>query len=97
MLASESEEELWNTAEIDTHRNLELHDEDKDAVMQITHRDTEQEGIVEALAANLPKTEDMLRAFPLLAALALVSAFVLGIQPKIRRRKDLKEAILNNL
>lgn len=97
VLASESEEELWNTAEIDTHRDLELHDEDKDSVLQTTHHDTEQGGIVETLAANLPKTEDMLHAIPLLAALALASAFVLGIQPKIRKRRDLKEAILNNL
>ena len=97
VLAAETAEELWNTAEIDTHRNLELHDEDKDSVVQTVQHGTAEEGFVEALAAKLPKTDDVLHAAPLLAALALVSAFALGVQPRIRRRKNLKEAILNNL
>ena len=65
--------------------------------MQTTRHEAEQGGIIEALTANLPKTEDMLHVAPLFAALALAAAFALGIQPKVRRRKDLKEAILNNL
>lgn len=55
--------DLWNVANIDTHRNLELHDEDRDSVVQSTNP---VETAVESVAAKLPKTNDGSAPVPLL-------------------------------
>lgn len=55
--------DLWNVANIDTHRNLELHDEDRDSVVQSTNP---VETAAESVAAKLPKTNDGSAPVPLL-------------------------------
>lgn len=89
-----SKQELWNTAEIDTHRNLELHDKDHDSVVQSTDTATTA---AEAVTAKLPKTNDVANLAPLLTTLALGTSAGLVLLPRVQRRKDLKEAILGNL
>lgn len=86
--------DLWNVANIDTHRNLELHDEDRDSVVQSTNL---VETAVESVATKLPKTNDGSAPVPLLVALALATAFGLLAFPKLSRRHELRQAILNNL
>lgn len=86
--------DLWNVANIDTHRNLELHDEDRDSVVQSTNP---VETAVESVATKLPKTNDGSAPVPLLVALALATAFRLLAFPKLSRRYELRQAILNNL
>lgn len=86
--------DLWNVANIDTHRNLELHDEDRDSVVQSTNP---VETAVESVATKLPKTNDGSAPVPLLVALALATAFGLLAFPKLSRRYELRQAILNNL
>lgn len=86
--------DLWNVANIDTHRNLELHDEDRDSVVQSTNP---VETAVESVATKLPKTNDGSAPVPLLVALALATAFGLLAFPKLSRRHELRQAILNNL
>lgn len=86
--------DLWNVANIDTHRNLELHDEDRDSVAQSTNP---VETAVESVATKLPKTNDGSAPVPLLVVLALATAFGLLAFPKLSRRYELRQAILNNL
>lgn len=86
--------DLWNVANIDTHRNLELHDEDRDSVVQSTNP---VETAVESVATKLPKTNDGSAPVPLLVVLALATAFGLLAFPKLSRRYELRQAILNNL
>lgn len=86
--------DLWNVANIDTHRNLELHDEDRDSVVQSTNP---VETAMESVATKLPKTNDGSAPVPLLVALALATAFGLLAFPKLSRRHELRQAILNNL
>ena len=86
--------DLWNVANIDTHRNLELHGEDRDSVVQSTNP---VETAVESVAAKLPKTNDGSAPVPLLVVLALATAFGVLACPKLLRRNELRQAILNNL
>lgn len=86
--------DLWNVANIDTHRNLELHDEDRDSVVQSTNP---VETAVESVASKLPKTNDGSAPIPFLVVLALATTFGLLAFPKLSRRHELKRAILNNL
>lgn len=55
MLASEGVE-LWNDTRIDIYRNIELHDEDEDSVVQTTTQ--KPDNPVEELISKLPKTGD---------------------------------------
>lgn len=89
MLQSENIE-LWNDARIDIYRNLELHDEDKDSVVQTTVQyptDT-TDNPIEKLLTTLPKTEDL--GFGIVVSLiaigTLAGAIVVSI--KIRNRKS---------
>lgn len=89
MLQSE-DIELWNDARIDIYRNLELHDEDKDSVVQTTVQyptDT-TDNPIEKLLTTLPKTEDL--GFGIVVSLiaigTLAGAIVVSI--KIRNRKS---------
>lgn len=89
MLQSE-DIELWNDARIDIYRNLELHDEDKDSVVQTTVQyptDT-TDNPIEKLLTTLPKTEDL--GFDIVVSLiaigTLAGAIVVSI--KIRNRKS---------
>ena len=89
MLQSE-DIELWNDARIDIYRNLELHDEDKDSVVQTTVQyptDT-TDNPIEKLITTLPKTEDL--GFGIVVSLiaigTLAGAIVVSI--KIRDRKS---------
>lgn len=89
MLQSE-DIELWNDARIDIYRNLELHDEDKDSVVQTTAQyptDT-TDNPIEKLLTTLPKTEDL--GFGIVVSLiaigTLAGAIVVSI--KIRNRKS---------
>lgn len=82
--------ELWNDARIDIYRNLELHDEDKDSVVQTTVQyptDT-TDNPIEKLLTTLPKTEDL--GFGIVVSLiaigTLAGAIVVSI--KIRNRKS---------
>lgn len=89
MLQSE-DIELWNDARIDIYRNLELHDEDKDSVVQTTVQyptDT-TDNPIEKLITTLPKTEDLGFgiAVSLIAIGTLAGAIVVSI--KIRDRKS---------
>ena len=86
--------DLWNVANIDTHRNLELHDEDRDSVVQSTNP---VETAAESVAAKLPKTNDGSAPVPLLVVLALATTFGLLAFPKLCRRYELRRAILNHL
>ena len=89
MLQSE-DIELWNDARIDIYRNLELHDEDKDSVVQTTVQyPTDTTGNpIEKLLTTLPKTEDL--GFGIVVSLiaigTLAGAIVVSI--KIRNRKS---------
>ena len=81
---------LWNDARIDIYRNLELHDEDKDSVVQTTVQyptDT-TDNPIEKLLTTLPKTEDL--GFGIVVSLiaigTLAGAIVVSI--KIRNRKS---------
>ncbi len=90
------ETELWNDVEIDTHRNLELHDEDKDSVVQYI---SNEKTAAEAVAAKLPKTEDVAQpgtAITLFALLAAGIACAAAAQPIVQRR-TLKRTILGRL
>jgi hypothetical protein len=94
-LAAE-ETELWNDTEIDTHRNLELHDEDKDSVVQYI---SQEKTVSEAVAAKLPKTEDVAQpgtALTLFALLAGSVACAAASQPALQRRR-IKKAVLGRL
>lgn len=91
---SDESVDLWNTARIDTHRDLELHDEDKDLVVQSTNP---AKTAAEAIAAKLPKTNDVSAFAPLLALFALMTGFSCIAFPKLQRRSELKDAILGNL
>lgn len=89
MLQSE-DIELWNDARIDIYHNLELHDEDKDSVVQTTVQyptDT-TDNPIEKLLTTLPKTEDL--GFGIVVSLiaigTLAGAIVVSI--KIRNRKS---------
>lgn len=89
MLQSE-DIELWNDARIDIYRNLELHDENKDSVVQTTVQyptDT-TDNPIEKLLTTLPKTEDL--GFGIVVSLiaigTLAGAIVVSI--KIRNRKS---------
>lgn len=89
MLQSE-DIELWNDTRIDIYRNLELHDEDKDSVVQTTVQyptDT-TDNPIEKLLTTLPKTEDL--GFGIVVSLiaigTLAGAIVASI--KIRNRKS---------
>lgn len=89
MLQSE-DIELWNDARIDIYRKLELHDEDKDSVVQTTVQyptDT-TDNPIEKLLTTLPKTEDL--GFGIVVSLiaigTLAGAIVASI--KIRNRKS---------
>lgn len=89
MLQSE-DIELWNDARIDIYRNLELHDEDKDSVVQTTVQyptDT-TDNPIEKLLTTLPKTEDL--GFGIVVSLiaigTLAGAIVVSI--KIRNGKS---------
>lgn len=83
--------ELWNDAFIDIYRNIELHDEDKDTVVQTTQvpeTTTEKDNPIEEMLDNIPKTGDELITLGVLATLvgllalcALIAAF-----RKIRHR-----------
>ncbi len=83
--------ELWNDAFIDIYRNIELHDEDKDTVVQTTQvseTTTEKDNPIEEMLDNIPKTGDGLITLGVLATLvgllalcALIAAF-----RKIRHR-----------
>lgn len=89
MLQSE-DIELWNDARIDIYRNLELHDEDKDSVVQTTVQyptDT-TDNPIEKLLTTLPKTEDLDFGIvvSLIAIGTLAGAIVVSI--KIRNRKS---------
>ena len=86
--------DLWNVANIDTHRNLELHDEDRDSVVQSTNP---VETAAESVAAKLPKTNDGSAPVPLLVVLALATTFGLLAFPKLCRRYELRRAVLNHL
>ncbi len=94
------EVELWNNAEIDTHRDLELHDDDKDSVVQSTNKvETVSEAIGEAIASKLPKTEDLVNpstALNLAAFLAATCAAAAAAQRTLRKR-TLKRTLLSRL
>ncbi|CDD78384.1 putative uncharacterized protein [Cryptobacterium sp. CAG:338] len=89
MLQSE-DIELWNDARIDIYRNLELHDEDKDSVVQTTvqYPTNTTDNPIEKLLTTLPKTEDL--GFGIVVSLiaigTLAGAIVVSI--KIRNRKS---------
>ncbi len=94
------EVELWNDAAIDTHRDLELHDEDKDSVVQSTNKvQTVSEAISEAIASNLPKTEDLANphtALNLTAFLAATCIAAAGAQ-RILRKRNIKRTLISRL
>ncbi len=92
--------DLWNDTDIDTHRDLELHDYDKDSVVQSTNKvQTVNEAIAEAVASKLPKTEDLANpstALNLTAMLAATCAAALGAQ-RILRKRAIKRTVLSRL
>ncbi len=94
------EVDLWNDAEIDTHRDLELHDYDKDSVVQSTNKiETVSEAVSEAIASKLPKTEDLANpgtALNLTAFLAAVCAAAAGAQ-RILRKQTIKRTLIGRL
>ena len=85
--------ELWNTAQVDLHRDLELHDDDRDAVVQAT---SPEKTIADIASSKLPKTEDVLAAVPTATALAALIA-ALGAAAargrKTLRRVKLRRAV----
>lgn len=85
--------ELWNTASVDLHRDLELHDDDRDAVVQAT---SPEKTIADIAASKLPKTKDVLAAAPTATALAALLA-ALGAAAaqgrKTLRRAKLRRAV----
>lgn len=92
--------QLWNDAEIDTHRNLELHDEDKDSVVQSTNKvETVNEAIGEAIASKLPKTEDLANPNTALSLTAFLTATCIAAAAAQRtlRKRTLKRALLSRL
>ena len=94
------EVQLWNDTEIDTHRNLELHDEDKDSVVQSTNKvETVSEAVSEAIASKLPKTEDLANpstALNLTAFLAAVCIVATTAQRTLRKRA-IKQTLISRL
>ncbi len=94
------EVQLWNDAEIDTHRDLELHDEDKDSVVQSTNKvETVSEAISEAITSKLPKTEDLANpstALNLTAFLAAVCIVAATAQRTLRKRA-IKQTLISRL
>ncbi len=97
---SPGEVELWNDAEIDTYRNLELHDEDKDSVTQSTNKvETVSEAMSEAIASKLPKTKDLANpntALNLTAFLAAVCIVAATAQRTLRKRA-IKQTLISRL
>lgn len=80
--------DLWNDAAIDIHRNLELHDQDEDSVVQAFNSTTPEEPEEPAsFVGYLPKTDDIAKATPALAALAAASAGVWTARKTLKRRK----------
>ena len=94
------EADLWNDAEIDTHRDLELHDYDKDSVVQSADKvETVSEAVSEAIASKLPKTEDLANPGTILnltAFLAVICTAAAGAQ-RILRKKAIKDVLVNRL
>ena len=94
------EVQLWNDAEIDTHRDLELHDEDKDSVVQSTNKvETVSEAISEAIASKLPKTEDLANPNTALNLTAFLTATCIAAAAAQRtlRKRAIKQTLLNRL
>ena len=85
----ESEDiELWNDARIDIYRNLELHDEDKDSVVQTTtqHPIDSSDNPLKELIDTLPKTgDDTFGLFIFLSALGIGSIGALIYYRKNKR------------
>ena len=95
MLASKGIE-LWNDARIDIYRNLELHDEDEDSVVQTTTQNPTQSTTeksnnpVEEIISKLPKTGDIPTG-TVLAVIALAIAAALALVIGIRGAKNKEE------
>lgn len=85
----ESEDiELWNDARIDIYRNLELHDEDKDSVVQTTtqHPIDSSDNPFKEFIDTLPKTgDDTFGLFIFLSALGIGSIGALIYYRKNKR------------
>ncbi len=80
--------ELWNDARIDIYRNLELHDEDKDSVVQTTtqHPIDSNDNPLKELIDTLPKTGDVtFGLFIFLSALGIGSIGALIYYRKNKR------------
>lgn len=94
--------DLWNEADIDINRDLELHDDDHDSVVQSTNpTTTERENKIETITSKLPKTDDVLAALPhtipLLAALALGATPLCLLASRMLRRNRLKSQALGRI
>lgn len=101
--------DLWNEADIDINRDLVLHDDDHDAVVQSTNpvKTTVQNKVektaaeVTAVVSKLPKTDDVLAALPgaipllTVAAAAATPACVLA--HRMLRRNRLKGQALGRI
>lgn len=74
--------EIWNKTAIDIYRNLNLHDEEEDSVVQTTY---EEKTPFEELVSHLPKTGDMLWLVPVGAG-ALAPAAAAAVVISRRRR-----------
>lgn len=85
--------ELWNDARIDIYRNIELHDEDEDSVVQTTTQNPTQsttpknDNPVEEIISKLPKTGDIPTG-TVLAVIALAIAAMLALVIGIRGTKN---------
>ena len=79
---SQEQKDLWNDAAIDIYRNLELHDKDKDAVMQTTPESSP----IEELISQLPKTSDNFIGLAV-SATAAILALLIGIAAIRNQRK----------
>lgn len=101
---AEGAEELWNDAAIDLHRDLELHDEDKDSVVQsvdpaktILESPDPVGNATRAAASHLPKTDDAARLTPL-AATCVAAVGLAGVAAaRAWRRLRIRRAVRANL
>lgn len=100
----EGAEELWNDAAIDIHRDLKLHDDDKDSVVQsidpvktIVKSPDPVRTATQVAASKLPKTDDAVHLVPLVATCAAAAGLVGMVAAHALRRSRIKRAVRANL
>lgn len=101
---AEGAEELWNDAAIDIHRDLELHDDDKDSVVQsidpvktIVESPDPVDTAKRVAASKLPKTDDLARLTPFVTACVAAAGLTGLATSRTLRRSRIKRAMRANL